>query len=435
MNIGLIAVLLFLAFFIVLFLGTPIAFSLMGIGLLFSLIFLGPQQIVGAFLSSFSVMTNEIFMAGPLFVFMATVLQSSGIAEDLFDVIYKWSGGLRGGLAIGVIIMCALIAAMTGLGATAVIMMGLTALPEMRKHGYHDSISVGCIPAGGTLGPLIPPSILMIIIGGLSLTSIGKLFLSGILPGILVTFLFCAYVLIRCYINPSLAPALPPEERATWKEKFISAKGLILPFLLIIGVLGSIYSGAATATEASAVGAFGALIVAIIHRRLTWSSLKKSLFASMSIINMVMWILIGGSILSSFISAVGAARLMKELLLSLPTSPHVVIALMLIINLILGMFMDGSAITVICIPLFVPVVAALGFDLIWFGCLFTIALVIGYISPPFGFNLFFMKGIAPKDVTMGDIYRYSIPFCLIEVLALAICFLYPKIVLLIPSWM
>lgn len=435
MSVEFITLLVLLSLFIALFLGLPVAFSLMGVSLLFSLIFLGPETMYIAFSATFGQMIKEIYIAVPLFVFMATVLEFSGIGSDLYDAMYKWMGSLRGGLAIGTVLMCTLIAAMTGLGGTGVIIAGLLGLPEMRKRNYDKSIAVGCIPPGGALGPLIPPSVLMIIVGGMAGVSIGKLFMGGVFPGILIAALFSLYIGLRCFFRPSLAPAATSEERITWKEKLISLRGVILPILLIIAVLGGIYSGACTPSEAAGVGAFGALVCAAIHRQLKWSNLKEALFSSLRINGMVLWLLIGGAMYSAFLSASGVGHFISDVLTGLPVAPFIILGILLFISLVLGMFIDGAAITMICIPIFVPIITHLGFDLLWFCLLFVISLIVGYISPPFGMNLFYMKGIAPEDVTMGDIYRSVLPYTGLMVIGLALCLLFPTIPLWLPSMM
>lgn len=435
MSTGAMAIVLIVTLLATLLTGLPVAFSLFGLAALFILVLMGPSQLVVTSLAIFSVGTQEIYIAIPLFIFMACVLQNSGMATALYDVMYKWFAGLRGGLAMGTIAMCTLIAAMTGLGATGVVTMGLLAYPEMTKRGYDRSIALGCIPSGGALGPLIPPSTIMIIIAGFGQLSVGRMFMGGVFPGLLMSFLFMVYIAIRCYIQSRLAPALPKEERATWKEKFLSLKGVILPVILIILVLGSIYTGAATPTEAAGVGAFGALICAAIYHQLNLKNLKDAVFSTFKINAMVMWLVVGGSAFASLIGMTGVRHFISQTMLGMDVSPWVIIILMQIIGLIMGMFMDQAAISIITIPIFMPIVQQLGFDPLWFALVYTINMIVGYISPPFGVTLFYTKGIVPADVTMGEIYRSALPYCGIMILVLIISLVWPPLVIWLPSMM
>jgi len=422
-------------FLVALATGIPIAFVLFGMPALLILILFEPQQLVTLYLSFWKIATTDIFIAAPLFILMAAVLETSGIARALFDMMYKWFAGFRGGLAIGTVVICTLIAATTGIGATGVVMMGMLAYPEMRRRGYNKSIALGCIPSGGALGPLIPPSVIMIIVAQFGRLSVGKMFIGGVFPGLLMSFLFIVYIAIRCYRNPHMAPALPVEERAAWREKFISLRGVILPVMLVILVLGSIYTGAATPTEAAGVGAFGAFICAAVNRQLNWQNTKTAVLRTLQTTSMVLWLVIGGQAFATLLGMTGVRHFIEESLLGAQLAPIVVIIIMMVIGLILGMFMDASAIIIICIPMFMPVVIGLGFDTLWFAILFTINVIIGYISPPFGANLFFTKGIVPPDVTMGDIYRSVIPYNLLMLVVLAVSILWPPLLTWLPNQM
>jgi len=435
MTTGLMTGLFFLSFGLALALGFPIAFSLLGVSMVFALIFLGPTSLYFVFSSTFAGFTRDVFMAIPLYIVMSSIIQFSGLGSALYDVMYKWFGSLRGGLAMGTVVICTLMAAMTGLGGTAVVTMGVIALPEMLKRNYSKDTALGCIPAGGSLGPLIPPSAPAITLAAFGDLSVARLFIGGIVPGVLISFLFCAYIAIRCFLNPELAPALPRETRATWHEKLVSLRDVILPILLVVAVLGSIYTGAATPTEAGAVGAGGAALCALIYRRLTWRNLREALLFALRVNGMVMWIMGGGVCMCAILSATGASRWIGSLLVELPLAPIIVIILMQLTGLILGMFLDGATIKVITIPIFIPVVVALGFDPLWFGICFMVNTIIGYITPPFGMNLFYTKGIASEDITMGDIYRAILPFAGIEAIVLIVCIAFPGMVLWLPNMM
>ncbi|MBA7692071.1 C4-dicarboxylate TRAP transporter large permease protein DctM [subsurface metagenome] len=435
MSIPLMTATILGTFIVLLLIGIPIAFCLIGTSLIFAAIFIDPAIMYTVYSNAFRTITQEVFVAVPLFVFMATILQNSGIGSALYEVLYKWFAGVRGGLAVGTIILCTLIAAMTGLGATGVVTIGYLGFPEMEKRGYDRSISLGCIPPGGALGPLIPPSVLMIVLGGFAHVSVGRLFIGGIFPGLLMAFLFIIYITIRCWHQPRLAPAMPPEDRSSWKDKVISLRGVILPITLILMVLGTIYAGIATPSEAGGVGAFGALISAAIYRRLSWKNLREATFMAAKIVAMVMWLVIGGSAFSSILLAGGINHFISDSITSLAISPMVVLLIMMVIPFLMGMFMDGGAIMMILIPIFMPVVTLLGIDPLWFSLLFTINIVIGYVTPPFGFNLFYTKGITPDDVTMADIYRAVIPFVVIMVVTLVLCVIFPPILTWLPNRM
>jgi tripartite ATP-independent transporter DctM subunit len=433
-SIELIALVVLGSLFILLFSGLPVAFSLMSCALIFTVFFWSPSALYVASTAIISNLTKDLYLAVPMFVFMALLLERSGIAEDLFDVIYKLFPEVPAGLAVGTVFMCALVDAMSGLGGTAVITIGVLALPEMRKRGYDKRIYLGCIPAGGSLGPLIPPSVLMILIGGMMGTSVGKLFACGMIPGVLCAFLFMVYLVIRNLIQPSLAPSLPINERLPWRARVVALKGIILPVILVIIVLGSIYTGAATPTEGASVGAVGAALCGIVKRRLNFTELKEATIGSLKINCMVLWLLIGGSMFASMMSATGISALLVSYLPG-PKDPMLTVIYMQIIPFIMGMFMDGAAITVICIPIFGPLILSMGVDPYWFGTLFCISLITGYLTPPFGMNLFYTKGIAPPDITMGDLYKSVTPYIIIEVGVICLVYIFPSLALWLPSLM
>jgi tripartite ATP-independent transporter DctM subunit len=415
--------------------GLPVAFCLFGLAILFDLIFLGPKSLYMAFSALYANMSQELYLSVPLFVLMASLLEFSGIASDLYETMHKWMAGLRGGLAMGTCIICALIDAMSGLGATATITMGVLALPEMLKRGYNKDLAIGCIPCGGALGPLIPPSVIMIILGGLTGLSVGKLFIGGFIPGFLITFFFCVYIGIRCLIQPRMGPPLPPEERGTWREKLVSLRGVILAILLVVLLMGGIYSGAFTPTEAGGIGATGTFLVVLVRRKLNWKTLTTALYTTMKVNAMVLWLLIGGTAFSALLNSLGISTYLAGFLTGVSGSKLVVVWIMLIITLIMGCFIDGSSILMICTPVFFPVVNTLGIDPLWFGIIFTMAIVIGYVTPPFGMNLFYMKGLVPAGITMRDIWRSVYPYTLLMILGLILCVHFPRLATFLPSLM
>ena len=378
-----------------------------------------------------------VMIAVPLFMFMASILDKSGLADDLYNALSIWMGPVRGGLAMGTVVICTLMAAMSGVSAAAVLTMGVIALPAMLKRGYDKSIALGSITAGGALGQLIPPSILMVIYGGVAGVSVGKLFMGGVLPGLLLAGLFIVYIAIRSFIQKDIAPALHEKERReiTWGQKIASLKSIILPALLIIGVLGSIFKGIATPTEAAAIGAGGSIICGLIHRRLTWEIIRTACFNTLKSTCMVMWIMIGSMLFVSFYFSIGGADFVKETLLGIGVNRWFIIFGMQAVLFVLGCLLDPSGIVLLCTPLFLPIVEALGFDPLWFGVLFIVNLEMAYLTPPFGYNLFYLKSVVSEDITMGDIYRSVWPFVVLQMIGLTVCMIFPQIILWLPGLM
>ena len=432
MGIEWITLLLFGALVLFLALGLPIAWVLGGVGVVGCYFLWGPKGLFVAAAQTYGAMGKFTLLAIPLFVFMAMILERAGVANDLYTMMHRWMGPVRGGLAIGTVIICAIFAAMSGISATATVSMGIIALPAMLKRGYNKILGMGVISGGGALGILIPPSVPMILYATLTGESIGGLFAGGVFPGILLALIFILYIGIRCFFQPHMGPALPKEERATWREKFVSLKAVALPIGIIIMVLGSIYSGVCTATEAAALGVLGAFISAAIYGRLTWTLVKESCYRTASLTAMIVWILIGAYCFTSVYTGTGAHELMERLLLSIPGGRWAILATIQLVFLILGCILDPAGIIMICTPVFVPVIKALGFDPLWFGVLFIMNMEMGYLTPPFGFNLFYMKAIAPPGVTMADIYRSVIPMVALQALALVIVIIFPEIALWFP---
>jgi tripartite ATP-independent transporter DctM subunit len=423
MSVGIITLLIWFALLLLLVTGFPVAFSMIGVAVVGLLVFIGPHALFTIFPTIFGSLTKDVFVAIPLFIFMAALLEVSGIGSRMYEMMYKWMAGLKGGLAIGTVFIC------------TVIIMGILAYPEMRKRGYDKSLAAGSIMAGGCLGPLIPPSLPMIIVGALAGISVGKLFISGVLPGLICSLLFVAYIGIRCLRNARLGPPIPLEERSDWRQKFISLGGVIAPVLLISLVLGGIYTGACTPTEAGGVGAVGALICSAIYRNLTWKNLYSALLMSFRITGMNLWIVLGGAAFSSLCGITGATRFVGGIIAGLELPPIGILCLMLFIVFIMGMFMDSAAIMMITVPVMAPIAGAMGIDLLWFGFLLSLDVIIGMLTPPFGYSLFYFKGIGHKDVSIADLYQAAVPFVPLMIIVLALCILFPAIPLWLPSMM
>ena len=433
MGLEMISILLFGGVFLLLALGLPVAFVLGGLATVFTAVFWGPESLFIIVARTFSMMSTTTLVAAPLFVLMATVLERSGVAEGLYEMMYRWSGGLRGGLAVGTVLACTLIAAMSGIASTGVVVMGVMALPAMLKRGYDKRLATGCILAGGVLGPLIPPSISLVLYGTIAQVSIGGLFAGGMGAGILCSFLIIGYILLRCYINPELGPAIPLEERADWKGKVASLKGVILPLLLIIAVLGSIYSGIATPTEAAAVGALGAFVCSAIHRRLNWELIKSVAYTTIQVQGFMMWILFAAQGFAAVYMGLGASRMVIKLVETYEIGWWAMLIGIQVVWFLLGCVIDAWSILMITLPILLPILPLYGFDPLWLGVLYAVNTQTGYLTPPFGTMLFLIKGIAPKEVTMNDIYRSIVPFVATQLVCLALCIIFPKIVTWLPN--
>jgi len=334
---------------------------------------------------------------------------------------------------MGTVIICTVFAAMTGVSAAGVVTMGLVALPVMVKRGYDKKLTVGSIAAGGGLGQLIPPSTIMIVWALWANESVGQMFIGGIIPGLILSALYISYIGVRCFRRPELGPPIPPEERTSWGKKFASLRAVLLPMLIIIGVLGSIFGGIATPTEAAAVGALFSLISAAIYRRLSWSNFTYALGGTLRVTGMVTWIIVAGACFAATFAAMGGQEFIMSTIGGLGVNRWVILIGMQIVYLILGCLMEAGAIMMLTIPIFVPLVEALGFSTLWFGVLFIVNMEMGFITPPFGVNLFYMRGVVPQDITMMDIYRSVLPFIVLQTVGLIICMLLPQTILLLPN--
>jgi tripartite ATP-independent transporter DctM subunit len=412
--------------------GVPIAIALGGLAAFLIFFFWGPNALSMMVLKAFGATSSFEFLSIPLFVFMAALLERSGIAEDLYDTMYRFFGTLRGGLAVGTVVICTIFAAMAGVSAAATVSMGLLALPAMLSRGYSKGLALGCIAAGGSLGILIPPSVTMIVYGLVAGVSVGKLYAGGVLPGLLLSALFIIYILLRSRFDPTAAPAAPAEENFTWRDKLVSLRGLIFPILLVFSVLGSILTGFSSVSEAAAVGALGSMVATLFRRGFNWRVFREAADTTLLVTCLIFWIIIGASAFSTLYTAMGVSGMIKDSILGLGANRYVILLMMQFVLLILGMVMDTVGIIMITVPVFVPIVAALGFDPVWFGVLFIINMEIGFLTPPFGYNLFYLKGFAPPSVTMGDLYRSIIPFVALMILGLLICIAFPDIILYLP---
>lgn len=413
-------------------LGVPIAFALGGlsVGLIYTL--WSPMGLSMMPLRAYSSTASFEYLAIPLFIFMACMLQRARIADDLYNAMERIFGSFRGGLAIGTVVICTVFAAMSGISGAATVAMGMIAIPAMLSRGYGKDMALGTIAAGGSLGILIPPSVTMIIYGLVANTSIGRLYAGGLIPGLILAFLFSLYLALRGRLQPELAGG-SEIVTYTWQEKISGLKGLIFPIFLVAAVLGSILTGFASISESAAVGAVGAVLSAAILGRLNWKIVTEACHETLYLSCMIFWIIIGASTLSTFYTGMGAGRVIESFVLDLEVNRWVILIVMQLLLLVLGMVLESTGIIMITAPIFVPIIIKLGFDPIWFGVLFIINMEIGFLSPPFGYNLFYLRGVAPKSVTMVDIYLSVIPFIILMLFAMGLFMVFPGIITYLPD--
>lgn len=428
-----IALLMVLLAFILLVFGFPVAFTLAGVGTITGLLTLGPEFF--NFLPSriMGVMSNYVLLAVPLFIFMGMMLEKSGMAATLLKTMAQVFGKTSGGLGVSVIIVGSLLAASTGIVGATVVTMGLISLPSMIQSKYSIPLSTGIIAASGTLGQIIPPSIVLILIGTVLNVSVGNLFISALLPGLMLVALYIMYVLITAHWKPHLAPPVKREEgeKLSFKSVLVA---LVMPLFLIIAVLGSIFAGIASPTEAAAVGAFGSIVLTVIARKFSLSNLMKVGQQTTRLTTMVFFILLGATTFSLVFRGLHGDDLVLDLIRSTSLSPTHLMVLIMLIVFVLGFFIDFVEIIFIVVPIILPVLQAYNIDLLWVGILLSVNLQTSFLTPPFGFSLFYLKGVAPPEVHTRDIYRGIVPFLIIQLLILVILFMFPDLTrVLIPE--
>jgi len=405
--------------------GMPLAFVTLLVALIFALGWFGPMAVPLITSRVYSFVSSFVFVSVPMFVLMAAILDRSGIARDLFDAMRLVGGRLRGGIAIQTLVVAVILAAMSGIIGGEVVLLGLLALPQMLRLGYDRSLAIGVVCAGGALGTMVPPSIVLIIYGLSANVSIAELFTAAFLPGFCLAMLYVGYVLIRAYLQPGLAPIPPAGEHVPLTEKLRLLKGLILPFMVVTFVLGSIYGGIASVTEASAVGVAGVLLSTVIRGEFSWPLLKGAALQTLATCGMIVWIGIGASALVGVFNLMGGIDFVSNLFANLSDNPIVVLIFMMAILFVLGMFLDWVGITLLTMPIFVPIITNLGFDPIWFGVLFCMNMQMSFLSPPFGPAAFYLKSVAPPDISLGDIFKSLLPFIAMQAFMVAMLILFP----------
>ncbi|HEX7047266.1 MAG TPA: TRAP transporter large permease subunit [Gammaproteobacteria bacterium] len=447
------AFVMFLAVIVLLMAGYPVAFTLAGVALMFA----GIGWLAGSFdfflvqtLPSrvFGIMNNDTLIAVPLFVFMGVVLERSKIAEDLLDTMSRLFGRVRGGLGLSVLIVGALLAASTGIVGATVVTMGLLSLPTMLKRGYDPALSAGTIASAGTLGQIIPPSIVLVLLGDVVSTafqeaqrlqgkfsmqtvSVGDLFLGALLPGLLLVGFYAVYLLGVAFLRPHKMPMMVQTDSRPLVTQVL--KALLPPLVLIVAVLGSIIAGIATPTEAAAVGAAGALLLALAYRQFNVEKLREVMRETVRISSMVFLILIGASVFSLVFRGFGGDAAVHELLSNLPGGAAGALIIVMLLMFLLGFVLDFIEITFVVVPIVGPVLLAMGIDPVWLGVLIALNLQTSFLTPPFGFSLFYLRGVAPPQITTGAIYRGVIPFVAIQLLVLAIVSLWPGLATWLPG--
>jgi len=371
----------------------------------------------------------------PLFIYMGYMLSESRIADDLYKMFHVWSGPVPGGLAIGTIGLMVVISAMNGLSVAGMAIGATIALPELLRRGYDKVMVTGVIQAGSSLGILVPPSVVLVLYGMIARQPIGQLWLAGVLPGIMMASLFVIYIAVRCKIQPSLGPVLPPEERqVSWGEKFRLLRAGVVPLFIFFSMTGLFLMGITNLTESSAVGALAATVAALVKGRLTRQVMEETIRKTLAVSCMFMWIILAALAFGAVFDGLGAVKAIESFFLQkMGLTPWEVLIMMQLSYILMGMFLDDTAMLVIVAPLYVPLVGALGFDLVWYGILYTITCQIAYMTPPFGYNLFLMRAMAPPEITLGDIYRSILPFVLVMCTGLALVIMFPEIALWLPS--
>ena len=436
MNIELLSMMFVMVFVAILLTGLPLAFATGAVAVFFALVLFGWPGLTLIVGRVFTLMGNYVLLSVPQFIFMACVLERAGIAEAIFRAAHVWSGRIRGGLAVAVIISCALMAAMVGVIGAEIVTMGVVALPAMLSRGYKKELALGCICAGGGLATLIPPSVVFIMYGLTAGVSIGQLYMAGVIPGLMLASMYIAYIIIRCKMRPDFAPPASEEELAiSLRQKLALLRELILPGLVAFSVLGSLYLGWATPTEAAGVGVAGAIGAMWWNGKLTWAKLRLAAEDTAKVTVMLYWLFFGSSALIGVYTLAGGTKLIQDVMTSLPVGPIGVVILIQIIWIVLGCFIDWIGILLLTAPIFVPVVVKLGFDPVWMGVLFCMNMQISYISPPFGPAAFYLRGVTPPEISLSDIFRSIWPYLGLQVVALGIVIAFPQIALWLPGTM
>ncbi|MBI43074.1 TRAP transporter large permease subunit [Marinobacter lutaoensis] len=411
--------------------GMQLAFVTGLVALLFTMGWFGVDAMPLITSRMYSFASGYVFLAVPMFVMMAALLDRSGIARDLFDAMRRVARRLRGGVAVQTLVVAVILASMSGVIGGETVLLGILALPQMLRLGYDRRLAIGTTCAGGALGTMMPPSIVLIIYGMTASVSIGDLFKAAFLPAAILAALYMAYVLVRCHLNPALAPLPSDDELAGDDGRRIRyGRALAFPALTVAMVLGSIYTGVASVTEASALGVVGIMISALVRGELNWAMIRDSARATLQTCGMIIWIGLGASALVGVYNLMGGIDFVESVILSLSNGHAMVtVLIMMVILLVLGMFLDWVGVALLTMPIFVPIINNLGLDPVWFGVVFCLNMQVSFLSPPFGPAAFYLKSVAPADISLGEIFRSLVPFILLQILALALVLGFPQLAL------
>ncbi|MCX7630197.1 MAG: TRAP transporter large permease subunit [Geminicoccaceae bacterium] len=413
--------------------GMPMAFALGAVGVAFTLAFYGFDALLLISSRIYGFVTNYVLLSVPMFLLMASIMDRSGVARDLYTAMSVWAGKTPGGVGIMTLIAAVLMAATTGIIGGEVILLGLVALPQMLRLGYDRKLAIGIVCSGGSLGTMIPPSIVLVFYGLTANVSIGDLFLAVIVPGLLLAALYIVYVAVRCRLDPSLGPPLPEAERAIpLSEKLALLRNLVLPLGIAFSVLGTIYLGLAAVTEAAAMGVLGVLLAAWLRGELSRSMLVEASRQTMAACGLLLWLTFGATALVGVYNLLGGIAYMRQAIGYLPYEPWVVVLVMMLILAVMGCFIDWIGILLLTMPVFVPIVETLGYDKVWFGVLFCLNMQISYLSPPFGPACFYLKGVAPPEISLQEIYAAVSPFIILQAIAILLLVAFPDLALWLP---
>ena len=436
MSYEMIAILMFSTMMLMLFTGQRVFGAIGFVGVAAAVLMWGPGGSDIGFSSAMKLMKWYPLLTLPMFIFMGYVLSESKIADDLYRMFHVWMGPLRGGLAIGTILLMVLVSAMNGLSVAGMAIGATIALPELLKRGYDKRMVTGVIQAGSSLGILVPPSVVLVLYAMIARAPVGQLWLAGAVPGLMMAAMFILYVVIRCRIQPELGPAMPADDRdVSRSEKLRLLRAGLLPLGIFAVMMIPFVNGWTSLVESSAVGALAAFLAAVFKGRMTREVFENSVRNTLGISCMFMWIILAALGFGAVFDGLGAVRAIESLFTEqLGLSPWMILILMQLSFILMGTFLDDTAMLVIVAPLYVPLVQALGFDLVWYGVLYTITTQIAYMTPPFGYNLFLMRAMAPSEVGLMDIYKSIIPFVFVMVLALALVMIFPQIALWLPEW-
>ena len=434
MGIEIISLLMVGSLVLLLVIGMPMAYALGLVAMVFAVTFFGMNSLMLLSSRIYGFVNVYVLIAVPMFLMMASIMDKSGVAEDLYNAMRVWAGGMPGGVAHMTLLAAVFMAATTGIIGGEIILLGLVALPQMLRIGYDKNLAIGTICAGGSLGSMIPPSVVLIFYGLTAQVAIGDLFIAVIIPGLLLAGLYMVYITIRCLINPEIAPPVPIEQRnMSFAQKLGLIKNLILPLGVAFGVLGSIYAGIAAVSEAAAVGVAGTIVAAILRGRFSIQMLREALQQTMAACGLLLWLTFGATALIGVYNLLGGIAFVNGMISGLPFDRIYILLIMMLILIILGFFMDWVGILLLTMPIFVPIIKELGYDPVWFGILFCMNMQISYLSPPFGPAAFYLKGVAPPEISLADIYKALWPFILLQMLAIAIVIAFPDVALWLPS--